>query len=82
MLVYISQCLAGRAYPHGDIPRERVKQVKYDVFSTITLLNARNSDTEEEESVSYPHLHTLLMFDTQVKHKILILIVDVDIEMI
>ena len=65
LLVYISQCLAGRAYPHGDIPRERVKQAKYDVYSTITILNARNSDAEE--SISYPHLHTLLMFDTQVK---------------
>ena len=66
LLVYISQCLAGRAYPHGDIPRERVKQVKYDVYSTITILNARNSDAEE--NVSYPHLHALLMFDTQVRH--------------
>ena len=63
LLVYISQCLAGRAYPYGDIPGDRVKQAKYDVFSTITLLSARNSDTEEERS--HPHLHTLLMFDTQ-----------------
>ena len=62
LLVYISQCLAGRAYPYGDIPGDRVKQAKYDVYSTITLLSARNSDNDQ----SYPHLHTLLMFDTQV----------------
>ena len=39
LLVYISQCLAGRAFFHGDIPGDRVKQAKYDVFSTITLLS-------------------------------------------
>ena len=62
LLVYISQCLAGRAYPLGDIPSDRVKQAKYDVYSTITLLSSRSGDSEN----SYPHLHTLLQFDTQV----------------
>merc|ERR1719323_26338 len=61
LLVYISQCLAGRAYPFGDIPSDRVKQAKYDVYSTITLLSSRSEDSEN----SYPHLHTLLQFDTQ-----------------
>ena len=65
LLVYISQCLAGRAYPYGNIPESRVKQAKYDVFSTITLMTDRNS----EESQKYPHLHTLLLFDTQVMIK-------------
>ena len=64
LLVYISQCLAGRAYFHGEIPAERVKQAKYDVYSTITLLSAR--DSSREEDTSYPHLHTLLLFDTLV----------------
>ena len=68
LLVYISQCLAGRAYPYGDIPSDRVKQAKYDVYSTITLLSARNSDSDMSD-VSYPHLHTLLKFDTQVSFK-------------
>lgn len=27
ILVYISCCLAGRAFPHGDIPSERIAQV-------------------------------------------------------
>ena len=63
LLVYISQCLAGRAFFHGDIPGDRVKQAKYDVFSTITLLSDR--DTSTESAHSYPHLHTLLLFDTQ-----------------
>ena len=63
LLVYISQCLAGRAYLHGDIPVERVKQAKYEVFSTITLLSDR--DTTRESAHRYPHLHTLLLFDTR-----------------
>eukprot|EP00092_Neocalanus_flemingeri_P016376 GFUD01017725.1.p1 GENE.GFUD01017725.1~~GFUD01017725.1.p1 ORF type:complete len:1407 (-),score=439.03 GFUD01017725.1:187-4407(-) len=69
LLVYISQCLAGRAYPWGDIPKDKVKQVKYDVYSTITLLRSRQISTESEEGHAtpppYPHLHTLLQFDTQ-----------------
>ena len=59
LLVYISQCLAGRGYPWGEIPKERVRQVKYDVFSTITLPVGREGEP------SYPHLRTLLNFDTQ-----------------
>eukprot|EP00090_Calanus_glacialis_P010435 TRINITY_DN18820_c0_g1_i1.p1 TRINITY_DN18820_c0_g1~~TRINITY_DN18820_c0_g1_i1.p1 ORF type:complete len:1423 (-),score=489.80 TRINITY_DN18820_c0_g1_i1:146-4273(-) len=68
LLVYISQCLAGRAYPWGDIPKDQVKQVKYDVYSTITLLRSRQIPAEGEEGSTpppYPHLHTLLQFDTQ-----------------
>jgi len=68
LLVYISQCLAGRAYPWGDIPKDQVKQVKYDVYSTITLLRSRQIPPEGEDGSTpppYPHLHTLLLFDTQ-----------------
>jgi len=69
LLVYISQCLAGRAYPWGDIPEDQVKQVKYDVYSTITLLRSRQVPSGEDEDTAppppYPHLHTLLQFDTQ-----------------
>jgi len=67
LLVYISCCLAGRAYPFGDIPKDRVKQVKYDIYSTITLIRSRqlSEATEEESEPPFPHLHTLLAFDTQ-----------------
>lgn len=63
LLVYVSCCLAGRAYPWGDVPRDRLKQVKYDVYSTITCLHSRAGGQEEE--VAHPHLNTLLRFDTQ-----------------
>lgn len=66
LLVYISCCLAGRAYPWGDIPKERVKQVKYDVYSTITTTHSRHINTgTETDEVLYPYLHILLQFDTQ-----------------
>ena len=37
--------------------------MKYDVLSTVTALHSRGGAGEEQP---YPHLHTLLHFDTQV----------------
>ncbi|KAL8564238.1 hypothetical protein ACOMHN_050849 [Nucella lapillus] len=62
LLVYISCCLAGRAYPMGDIPGDQVSRVKDEVFSCITTLHTQ--DHPESES-AYPHLRTLLQFDTR-----------------
>ena len=62
LLVYISCCLAGRAYPYGDIPEEMVAQVKYDVYSCITAIHSKRAPDNEE---SYPYLKSLLHFDTQ-----------------
>jgi vacuolar protein sorting-associated protein 8 len=62
ILVYISCCLAGRAYPRGNIPSERVADVKDKVLRCVTALHTSNSlDTEP----AYPHLRTLLHFDTR-----------------
>ena len=75
LLVYISGCLAGRAYPFGDIPRQQVKQVKYDIFSTVTLISSRSAVADAphtggeaaavHDELPYPHLHTLLHFNAQ-----------------
>ena len=46
--------------------QDRVKQVKYDIYSTITLIHSRKITPESEHEPPYPHLHTLLAFDTQV----------------
>ena len=62
LLVYVSCCLAGRAYPYGDIPEKLVAQVKYDVYSCLTALHTKRASDNEE---SYPYLKTLLHFDTQ-----------------
>ena len=53
LLVYLSCCLAGRAYPFGDIPADQVSTVKYQVFSCLTSIHSKNA-TETESS--YPYL--------------------------
>ena len=63
ILVYISQCLAGRAYPHGEIAKDQRKQVKYDAYTILTTLHSKKLSQENEPS--YPYLRTLLKFDTQ-----------------
>ena len=62
LLVYISCCLAGRAYPYGDIANELVAKVKYDVYSCLTTLHTKRA---KEDELVYPYLRTLLTFDTQ-----------------
>ena len=62
LLVYISCCLAGRAYPYGDIPNEMVADVKYAVYSCLTALHTKRCKDGE---LVYPYLRTLLHFDTQ-----------------
>ncbi|XP_014846586.1 PREDICTED: vacuolar protein sorting-associated protein 8 homolog isoform X1 [Poecilia mexicana] len=62
LLVYISCCLAGRAYPIGDIPEDLVVQVKYQVFEFLIRLHSGDSSQKEEV---FPFIHTLLHFDTR-----------------
>uniref|UniRef100_A0A8C1T804 VPS8 subunit of CORVET complex n=1 Tax=Cyprinus carpio TaxID=7962 RepID=A0A8C1T804_CYPCA len=62
MLVYISCCLAGRAYPLGDIPEDLVPQVKNQVFEFLIRLHSVEAAQEEEV---YPYIRTLLHFDTR-----------------
>lgn len=62
LLVYISCCLAGRAYPLGDIPEDLVAQVKNQVFEFLIRLHSVEAAQEEEV---YPYIRTLLHFDTR-----------------
>ncbi|XP_060716716.1 vacuolar protein sorting-associated protein 8 homolog isoform X1 [Tachysurus vachellii] len=62
LLVYISCCLAGRAYPLGDIPEDLVPQVKNQVFEFLIRLHTLEAIKEEEV---YPYIRTLLHFDTR-----------------
>uniref|UniRef100_UPI0037E89112 vacuolar protein sorting-associated protein 8 homolog n=1 Tax=Semicossyphus pulcher TaxID=241346 RepID=UPI0037E89112 len=62
LLVYISCCLAGRAYPLGDIPEDLVVQVKNQVFEFLIRLHS--ADSSEEEEV-FPFIRSLLHFDTR-----------------
>ncbi|XP_056147322.1 vacuolar protein sorting-associated protein 8 homolog isoform X2 [Lampris incognitus] len=61
LLVYISCCLAGRAYPRGDIPEDLVPQVKNQVFDFLVRLHSTDSSEEEV----FPFIRTLLHFDTR-----------------
>ncbi|XP_034079092.1 vacuolar protein sorting-associated protein 8 homolog isoform X4 [Gymnodraco acuticeps] len=62
LLVYISCCLAGRAYPLGDIPEDLVVQVKNQVFEF--LIRRHSGDSLEKEEL-FPIIRTLLHFDTR-----------------
>ena len=54
LLVYISSCLAGRAYPlSGDVPAEDNQRVRHDVFKCVTCLHSKNASESEQ---SYPYL--------------------------
>lgn len=62
VLVYISCCLAGRAYPLGDIPCDNVARVRTDVLHCLTALHTASGAVDEP---LYPQLWTLIQFDTR-----------------
>ena len=53
LLVYVSSCLAGRGYPDGQIPGQRVHEVKLAVLSALTAVHSKNAEDSERP---YPHL--------------------------
>ncbi|MGH0136272.1 UNVERIFIED_CONTAM: hypothetical protein FKN15_064524 [Acipenser sinensis] len=55
-------CLAGRAYPLGDIPEDLVPLVKNQVFEFLVRLHSVEAAPDEEV---YPSIRTLLHFDTR-----------------
>lgn len=60
--MYISCCLAGRAYPLGDIPQDNVAVVRTSVLHCLTSLHSTSRAVDEP---LYPHLWTLIQFDTR-----------------
>ncbi|KAL0270958.1 UNVERIFIED_CONTAM: hypothetical protein PYX00_008218 [Menopon gallinae] len=62
LLVYISFCLAGRGYPIGEVPKDSVQSVKYEVFKCLTSVHSKNADDNE---LPYPFLRTFVHFDTR-----------------
>jgi hypothetical protein len=59
LLLYISFCLSGRAYPRGDIPPARARRVKGGVYKHILQRKSQHDETE------YPFVRALLHFDTR-----------------
>ncbi|CAK5073637.1 unnamed protein product [Meloidogyne enterolobii] len=74
LLLYLSCCLVGRAYPHGDLPDENLaltvplETYKFIVqlrssFSTSSRSSPQNISPKFNELQSFPHLNILLKFD-------------------
>lgn len=54
--------MAGRGYPIGEVPKDDVQQVKYEMFKCLTNLHSKDADDSE---LPYPYLRTLIHFDTR-----------------
>jgi len=66
ILVYISCCLAGRAYPLGDIAPQSVAVVRTSVLHCLTSLHSSSATTGlRNTEPPYPHFWTLIQFDTR-----------------
>ncbi|XP_061095890.1 vacuolar protein sorting-associated protein 8 homolog isoform X1 [Conger conger] len=62
ILVYISCCLTGQAYPFGVIPDNMVQTVKSEVFTCLTSMQVKGFEASEEP---YPFIRTLLQYNTR-----------------
>ncbi|CAJ0579826.1 unnamed protein product, partial [Mesorhabditis spiculigera] len=62
LMLYLYCCLAGQAYPFGDLPPELVDKVPLEVYRCITSLRGKDGVASEER---YPYLRQLLQFDAQ-----------------
>ena len=61
ILVYISCCLTGRAYPLGDIASGLAAKVQNDVLHCVMAEHMPNADLSEPQ---YPYMRTLVKFDS------------------
>lgn len=62
ILVYISSCLAGLAYPRGKIHPTQIARVKHDVLRCLTVVHSKCAKDDE---LPYPFLRALLKYNTR-----------------
>lgn len=62
LLVYISNSLAGLAYPIGSLRDDQIEIVKSSMFKTLTCLHSSGAEADEKP---YPYVRTFLDFDTR-----------------
>ncbi|KAJ8418661.1 hypothetical protein AAFF_G00001600 [Aldrovandia affinis] len=62
ILVYISCCLTGQAYPFGVIPENMVQTVKSQVFTCLMSIQVKGIVASKEP---YPFIRTLLQYNTR-----------------
>ena len=60
LLVYISCCLTGRAYPYGDIEERERSRVRSEVITFITDWKCRTTGVQ----IPFANIRTLLYLDT------------------
>lgn len=58
LLVYVSCCLSGWAYPVGDLPTDRRERVRAEVVKFLL-------DRNPKEATIFPNLKALLFFDSK-----------------
>ncbi|KAI6234604.1 hypothetical protein M3Y99_00779100 [Aphelenchoides fujianensis] len=61
VLLYLSCCLAGRAYPFGSLPAELADVVAIESYRFMVALKSKKPDEDEK----YPRLRLFLRFDAQ-----------------
>jgi len=69
----VSSCLAGHAFPSGEIAAGCVSAVKEAVLTCVTAVHSSRADGSE---AAYPHLRTLIRFDTREFFNVLALAFD------
>ncbi|EFP08538.1 hypothetical protein CRE_15572 [Caenorhabditis remanei] len=62
VLVYLNCCLAGMAYPFGQLDGDNQKRVPLETFRCISSIRGKEEKESEEQ---YPYLKLLLQFDPQ-----------------
>lgn len=62
LLVYVSACLSGLGYPHGQIPNQDVLRIKHDILRCLETVHSINSVENEQR---YPYLTALLKYNTR-----------------
>ncbi|XP_043274533.1 vacuolar protein sorting-associated protein 8 homolog isoform X2 [Venturia canescens] len=62
LLVYASCCLAGRAFPRGELPDGLPQRAKAEV---LRALLSQHSSLASDSERQYPYLRTLLRFDAR-----------------
>ncbi|KAL5471029.1 hypothetical protein EMCRGX_G029102 [Ephydatia muelleri] len=62
LFLYIRCCVAGMAYPTGNVPQNMIPLAKTSVYE---ILLASTNVHNPADKASYPHMRTLLEFDTR-----------------
>jgi hypothetical protein len=62
LLVYVRCCASGLGYPSGKLPAEEQQLAKASMYEVLLAPTNTHNHNDKEK---YPHVHTLLHFDTR-----------------